>query len=96
MLPDQEAVQTGPGEHARQRGTGHVPHGAQASQYRPRAGKSAGVPRDNELGGERENRRGPGTQAPVDHPSSPWIPSSVAGNQVVQAWLTAVWQAEMS
>ena len=51
---------------------------------------------DNELGGECENQRGPGTQAPADHPSGPWIPSSVAGNQVVQAWLTAVWHTEMS
>lgn len=50
----------------------------------------------NELGGGREKQRGPGTQAPAHHPSAPWIPSSVAGDQVVQAWLTAAWQTEMS
>lgn len=53
-------------------------------------------PQDNELGGGREKQRGPGTQALAHHPSAPWIPSSVAGDQVVQAWLTAAWQTGMS
>lgn len=57
-LPEQEAFQTAPGQHAGQRERGHMPHGAAASEHV--TVKRVGAAVDDERGGVRVVQAGPG------------------------------------